>query len=61
VVSTNSVGYDHVDASYLKQYGIQLGHTPDVLTDATADFTVGLVLAACRRLGEVGSLHNTSM
>ena len=35
VVSTMSVGYDHVQVSELKKRGIALGNTPDVLTDAT--------------------------
>ncbi|RUS27550.1 hypothetical protein BC938DRAFT_483085 [Jimgerdemannia flammicorona] len=52
VVSTMSVGFDHVDTAELKQRGIKLGYTPDVLTDATADTTVMLLLAAARRLKE---------
>ncbi|KAI9597811.1 glyoxylate reductase [Syncephalis fuscata] len=52
VIATLSVGYDHIDLEYAKQCGVQVGHTPDVLTDATADLTVALTLAICRRLGE---------
>ncbi|CAJ0641394.1 14995_t:CDS:2 [Entrophospora sp. SA101] len=50
VISTMSVGYDHVDISELCKKKIPLGYTPGVLTDATADITVLLVLAAGRRL-----------
>ena len=35
VVSTTSVGYDHVSVSELKKRGVLLGNTPDILTDAT--------------------------
>ncbi|KAJ2708675.1 hypothetical protein H4R19_004634 [Coemansia spiralis] len=52
VVSTVSVGYDHVDTAALKEHGIRLGYTPDVLTDATADTTVLLALMAARRAKE---------
>ncbi|KAJ1672803.1 hypothetical protein EV182_006472, partial [Spiromyces aspiralis] len=52
VVSTMSVGYDHIDISAAKAKGIALGYTPDVLTDATADTTVLLALAVARRAKE---------
>ncbi|KAJ2158612.1 hypothetical protein GGF46_003647 [Coemansia sp. RSA 552] len=56
VVSTISVGYDHVDTGLLKEHGgIRLGYTPDVLTGATADTTVLLALMAARRAKE--ALH----
>ncbi|KAJ2077093.1 hypothetical protein H4R24_005335 [Coemansia sp. RSA 988] len=52
VVSTVSVGYDHIDTQALKAHNILLGHTPGVLTDATADTTVLLALMAARRAKE---------
>eukprot|EP00177_Eucheuma_denticulatum_P003513 GFKZ01006352.1.p1 GENE.GFKZ01006352.1~~GFKZ01006352.1.p1 ORF type:complete len:406 (+),score=39.95 GFKZ01006352.1:539-1756(+) len=52
VVSTMSVGYNHIDVGECKRRGIIVGNTPDVLTETTADTTVGLVLAACRRFKE---------
>lgn len=52
VVSSCSVGLDHVDQSALAARGIALGHTPHVLTDATADLCLALILAASRRLAE---------
>ncbi|NWY06502.1 GRHPR reductase, partial [Nothoprocta ornata] len=52
VVSTMSVGYDHVSLEELKKRGIRLGYTPDVLTEAAAELTVALLLATSRRLLE---------
>jgi len=52
VVSTMSVGYDHVDVEAVKKRKVNLGYTPDVLTDATADLTALLTLAAARRIKE---------
>ncbi|KOB77247.1 Glyoxylate reductase/hydroxypyruvate reductase [Operophtera brumata] len=39
VVSTISVGVDHIDVPECRKRGIRIGYTPDVLTDATADLT----------------------
>lgn len=50
VVATMSVGLDHLDLSALKNRGIHVGYTPGVLTDATAELTIGLVLATSRKL-----------
>lgn len=52
VVSTMSVGYDHVDAPALAARGVRLGNTPGVLTETTADLALALLLAAARRLPE---------
>nr|CAD7197584.1 unnamed protein product [Timema douglasi] len=52
VIGTMSVGYDHINVSQLKKKGIKLGITPDVLTDAVAELSVGLLLATSRRLFE---------
>ncbi|XP_020812950.1 glyoxylate reductase/hydroxypyruvate reductase [Drosophila serrata] len=51
-VSTISVGYEHIDVEECKKRGIRVGYTPDVLTDATAELTVALLLATNRRLFE---------
>ncbi|KAI8100164.1 D-isomer specific 2-hydroxyacid dehydrogenase [Halteromyces radiatus] len=48
VVATVSIGYDHCDITELRARNIQIGYTPDCLTDATADLTLLLVLAASR-------------
>uniref|UniRef100_A0AAY4AIE8 Glyoxylate reductase/hydroxypyruvate reductase n=1 Tax=Denticeps clupeoides TaxID=299321 RepID=A0AAY4AIE8_9TELE len=52
VVSTMSVGYDHLSLEELKKRGIRVGYTPDVLTDAVAELTVALLLCTSRRLVE---------
>ena len=52
VVGTMSVGYDHIDLKTCKERGIPVGYTPDVLTDATAELTVALLLSVSRRLME---------
>ncbi|CAD0202447.1 unnamed protein product [Chrysodeixis includens] len=51
-VATMSVGYDHIDVDECSRRGIRVGYTPDVLTDATAELTVALLLATARRLPE---------
>lgn len=48
VVSTMSVGYDHVDVPALAARGVRLGNTPGVLTETTADLALALLLAAAR-------------
>ena len=52
VISQVAVGVDNIDLDAAASRGIPVGHTPDLLTDATADFTFTLILAAARRLGE---------
>lgn len=52
IVSTFSVGYEHVDLDAAKARGIVVTNTPDVLTDATADVTLLLILGAARRAYE---------
>jgi glyoxylate reductase len=51
-ISNYAVGYDNVDLEAASRRGIPVGNTPDVLTDATADLTFALLLAAARRLPE---------
>ncbi|KAH7909883.1 D-isomer specific 2-hydroxyacid dehydrogenase [Hygrophoropsis aurantiaca] len=51
VVSTMSVGYEHVDLKAVAQQGLKVGYTPDVLTDAVADLSVMLALMAGRNGG----------
>ncbi|MCR8987063.1 D-glycerate dehydrogenase [Brevibacillus laterosporus] len=52
VISTLAVGYDNIDLEACKEKGIVVTNTPDVLTDATADLTFGLLMAAGRRFIE---------
>jgi glyoxylate reductase len=51
-ISTYSVGFDHIDISYAKKKKIKIGYTPEVLTDATADLTISLILDLLRRVTE---------
>ncbi|KAK9887831.1 hypothetical protein WA026_000143 [Henosepilachna vigintioctopunctata] len=55
VISTMSVGYDHLDINEIKKRGIRVGYTPDILTDSTAELTIGLLLATSRRLIEANT------
>ncbi|XP_069699628.1 glyoxylate reductase/hydroxypyruvate reductase isoform X2 [Periplaneta americana] len=52
VIATMSVGYDHIDVKETKSRGIRIGFTPEVLTDAVAELTIGLILATARRMFE---------
>jgi glyoxylate reductase len=47
-----SVGYNNIDVAYAKRRGIMVTNTPDVLTEATANLTWALILAATRRIAE---------
>ena len=51
-ISTFSVGYDHIDIKTAARRGIVIGYTPEVLTRATADLTIALMLALFRRIPE---------
>lgn len=52
VISSCSVGLDHVDLEAASARGIAVGHTPGVLVETTADLTFALMLAAARRVVE---------
>ncbi|KAL1464075.1 hypothetical protein WDU94_003757 [Cyamophila willieti] len=52
VIATMSVGYDHLDLKEIKQRKIRVGYTPNVLTEATAELTMALLLATSRRILE---------
>ena len=56
VIATTSVGYDHIDVPAANARGITICNTPDVLTDATADTHMLLLLGAARRAKE--HVHN---
>lgn len=52
IVATTSVGFDHIDVPAANARGIIIANTPDVVTDATADITILLMLGALRRARE---------
>ena len=49
-IANYAVGYDNIDLAAAAARGISVGNTPDVLTDATADLTFALLMAAARKL-----------
>lgn len=59
VVSTMSVGVDHIEVEAVKEKGIIVTNTPDVLTDATADLAFALLLATARRIVEANRAVHT--
>jgi len=59
VVSTLAAGFDNIDLRECAARGIAVGNTPGVLTDATADLTMALLLALARRLPEgISAVHD---
>ena len=52
VISNHAVGFDNIDINAATARKIPVGNTPDVLTDATADFAFALMMAVARRIPE---------
>ncbi len=52
IIANYAVGYNNIDVEYAKSRGIVVANTPGILTDATADLTMALILACARRLPE---------
>jgi len=52
VVSTVSVGVDHIDIGAATERGIMIANTPEVLTETTADLAFALLMTVARRIGE---------
>jgi glyoxylate reductase len=52
VISNLAVGFDNIDVNAATARKIPVGNTPDVLTDATADFAFALMMAVARRIPE---------
>lgn len=59
VISQLAVGYDNIDISAATARRIPVGHTPGVLTNATADFAWALLMAAARRIVEADKFTRT--
>jgi lactate dehydrogenase-like 2-hydroxyacid dehydrogenase len=59
VIGTFSVGYDHIDVAAATARGIKVCNTPDVLSVATAECAILLLMAAARRTGEGERLIRT--
>ena len=54
-IANYAVGTDNIDLPLVRERGIRVGVTPDVLTEATADLAFALLLAAARRLTEAAA------
>jgi glyoxylate reductase len=52
VVANFGVGYDNIDLDAVRERGVRATNTPDVLTNATAELAVALMLAAGRRIAD---------
>ncbi|MEQ2527172.1 D-glycerate dehydrogenase [Bacillaceae bacterium CLA-AA-H227] len=52
IVANLAVGFDNIDLAAASAHGVAICNTPDVLTDATADLTFGLLMATARRIVE---------
>ena len=59
VISTCSVGFDHIDMQAAAERNVAIGYTPAEVTDATADITMLLLLGASRRAFEAQTLIRT--
>jgi glyoxylate reductase len=55
VIANYAVGSDNIDLAATSARGVAVGVTPDVLTDATADLAMALLLAVARRLPEAAA------
>ena len=52
IVANHAVGYNNIDVDAARELGITVTNTPGVLTEATADLTMALLLAVARRIVE---------
>lgn len=52
ILANFGVGYNHIDVARARARGLVVTNTPGVLTEATADLAIALMLMASRRLGE---------
>ncbi len=52
IIANCAVGFNNIDVRYARSKKIEVTNTPDILTDATADLTVALMLACARRFHE---------
>ncbi len=52
IIANYAVGFNNIDVQYAYSKGIIVTNTPDILTDATADVAMGLILACSRRFCE---------
>ncbi|HEX7955080.1 MAG TPA: D-glycerate dehydrogenase [Burkholderiales bacterium] len=51
-VCNTAVGYNNIDIDACTRHGVMVTNTPGVLTDSVADYSMGLIIATCRRMTE---------
>jgi lactate dehydrogenase-like 2-hydroxyacid dehydrogenase len=56
ILANFAVGVDNIDLAAAKAAGLAVSNTPGVLTDATADLAMALILAATRRMSETEAI-----
>jgi glyoxylate reductase len=59
VIANYAVGYDNIDIDACSARKIPVGNTPDALTEATADLTFALLMAAARRIPEAAAFAHS--
>lgn len=58
-VCNTAVGYNNIDVEACTRRGIMVTNTPGVLTDSVADYSMGMIIATCRRMTEGESYLRT--
>lgn len=51
-VCNTAVGYNNIDVEACSRHGVMVTNTPGVLTDSVADYSMGMIIATCRRMTE---------
>jgi gluconate 2-dehydrogenase len=51
-VCNTAVGYNNIDVDACTRHGVMVTNTPGVLTESVADYSMGLIIATCRRMTE---------
>ena len=52
IIANTAVGYNNIDVQACSRRGVLVTNTPGVLDECVADYALGLMIAACRRIGE---------
>lgn len=59
IIASYGVGYDAIDVAACAKRGVHVTNTPDVLNDAVAEMTLGLMIALCRRIPQADRFVRT--
>ncbi|MCG9860603.1 hydroxyacid dehydrogenase, partial [Staphylococcus argenteus] len=60
IIANYGAGFNNIDIEYAREKNIDVTNTPKASTNATADLTIGLVLAVARRIVEGDELSRTT-